>query len=644
MPVQLTVRGTDGLRKWALNEWQCLTAVASISAQPESVDEFLAAIRRYQPADDWSKTGSAIDSIQDATSEDGQWCLVDLASRSVVSGPRFELPERRAALQADGDEHGQGSNMIWLDTPADWLFETAAPDWNQTVDLRASQIGDEPRLDGRAVLYGEEMLRLIADRILIAAASGVPISRRQKFNRGAHADWLLTSRDDLSGKTPREWMLKDHEHIGWEMQHRSQQWTMQGFAAPPLDVTSVAYRYAGFGTTEIVLYFDLFRSLLNECWKQSDAGVFDSDQMIEHLATHQQSFWAHPPAHNEDGISCREMIECERRRMPVTGYKTHLDCDCQICQSAADGAHNTTPTFIAIDGHHLELEEEFAFSTILSRVDWNRQQAANRRRTESLQQQEQQPQQQSTLDVPGEDSGSVWQSSFVDWDKVMSDPVPSLSPAAALGFPLAELITSLKQRNAGQGRVDSLDLAFTAFRSADNLTAAQSAAMEFQACLEHLASEFPDLTSQSADLQSRIDEILRKQSQLVSEAAAAKSQPALATTIPILSVVVFRSHGPADEDVESFSHKHTTIVSKRPTGGGLGYLTLEAEDFDRVAEGIANGENIGTAAAVLHFMGPNAADLISQPQDLDYIWIITDNTPYERILTLQVVMRPHLLE
>jgi hypothetical protein len=47
---------------------------------------------------------------------------------------------------------------------------------------------------------------------------------------------------------------------------------------------------------------------------------------------------------------------------------------------------------------------------------------------------------------------------------------------------------------------------------------------------------------------------------------------------------------------------------------------------------------------VLHFMGPKAADLIQQPQDLDYCWTVTDHTPFERVLMLQVVMRPHLLE
>lgn len=520
MTVQLTVRGTDGLRKWAFDEWNCLAAVASISAQPESMAEFFAAIQRYQPADAWTQTGTAVDCIQDATTSDGQWCLVDLASRSVISGPRFELPERRSALQADGDEHGHGANVIWMDTPPDWLFEPAAADWTSTVDQRAAHIGEQPRLDGRPILYGADMLRSIADKILIAAASGVPTNRRQEFNRGVHADWLMTSRDDLTGQTPREWMLKDHEHIGWEMQHRSQQWSMQGYAAPPLDVDSIAYRYAAFGTTEIVIYFDLFRSLINECWRQSDAGLFNSDQMVEQLATHLQSFLDQPPADTGTGLSCRERIECERRRMPFTEDETHLDCTCSVCQAGAEGGFGSQPMFTAIDGTHLELEGEFAFSMITSRADWERQQSDDRRRMEQFQNQ------------------------------------------------------------------------------------------------RAMAGEMPE----------------------------ARLQPALLTTMPILNVVVYRSPGPPNANIESLSADHARTVSSRPLGGGLGYLTLEGEDFDRVVEGVFSGDHMGTAAAVLHFMGPNAADLILQPEDLDYCWIVTDNTPFERVLTLQIVMRPHLLE
>ncbi len=524
MTIQLTVRGTDGLRKWLFDEWNCLVAVASISAQPESINEFLAAIRRYQPADAWSATGDPVECIQDATTSDGQWCLVDLASRSVISGPHFELPDRRSALQADGDEHGQGANVIWLDTPPDWLFEPAAADWISTVDQRAAQIGDERRFDGRAVLYGPDMLRLIADRILIAAASGVPNARRHEFNRNVHEDWLMTARADLCGQTPRQWMLKDHEHIGWELQHRTQQWQMQGFAVPPLDVFSVAYCYAAFGTSEVVIYFDLLRSLLNECWQQSDSGVFDSDRMVERLTSHMQSFLDQPPEDDGCPISRAERIECERRRMPLTADQTHLDCTCSICHGDDTADFGSPPAFTAIDDSHLELEDAFAFSMITSRDDWERQQADDRIRLQQVQQLQSQP---TAPDVAVEDS-----------------------------IPLA----------------------------------------------------------------------------------------ALQTTTPILNVVVFRSPGPADTDIESFSADHAREVSSRPLGGGLGYLILAAEDFDRVADGIFSGDHVGTAAAVLHFMGPNAADLILQPQNLDYCWIVTDHTPFERVLTLQIVMRPHLLE
>ena len=641
MTVQLTVRAKDGLRKWVFDEWQCLVAVASVSAQPESLAEFFVAIRRYQPAHDWPQTGSEVNGVQDAATTDGDWCLIDLASRSVVSGPHFELPERRSALQAEGDEHGDGSNVIWLDTPSDWLFETAAADWNTTIGHRVKVIDEESRLDFRAVLYGTGMLRCVADRILIAAASGVSETQRYEVSRRVHADWLMTARDDLSGKTPRELMLKNHEHLGWDLQHRSQQWLMQGFAAPPLDVSSVAYCNAAFGTTEIVIYFDLLRSLLDECWRQTDAGVMDGDEMAERLAGHLKAFLDRPPEESGGGLSCRELIECERRRMPVTGEQTHLDCDCPICQASVHGEFGSGPMFMAFDGHHLELEDEFAFSMIESRDDWERQQADDRCRMAEFQRQ------QSMWEESDEESDSAWQLSSVDWNKVLSGSGSLLSAPMALGFPLAELITKLKKLkklNADQTHVDSLNWAFTALRSADDLAAAVSAAEEFRRCLQNAATEFPELTSKSADLQSRTDEILRMQKQRIAEANASQPLPALLTTTPVLNVVVFRAPGPSDDEAQPVSAEHTRTVSPRPLGGGLGYLTLDGEDFDLVADGISAGDFVGTATAVLHFMGPKAADLIQQPQDLDYCWTVTDHTPFERVLMLQVVMRPHLLE
>lgn len=641
MTVLLTVRATDGLFSWNFDEWQCLVAIAAVSAEPESLAEYFAAVRRFQPEHEWVRLATSVDSIDQAASTDEQWCLVDLVSRSILGSADFELPERRTVLQADDDDGPvAGSPVVWLNTPPDWLLEVADDNWATTVALRSEVYSGQVPIDSRPILYGRTMQQFLADRLLVAAAQGVTEDEQFETGRKIHADWLMTERDDLGGQSPRSLLLQHHEYLSWEMQYRSHQWSMQGFAVPPLKTSSSAYRFAGFGTIEVVTYFDLMRSLLAEAWKQIDAGVMDSDELTNHLAEHQRNFLDNQPEDGSAGLTCAELIESERRRMPVTADKSHLDCDCPICQASLDGSLGSGPMFMSYDGHHLELEEEFAFSMIESLEAWQKQQDDERRMTQEFRQKEEERK------ALNEERDSVWQSNFVDWDKLVGGGQSPISPQMALGFPLAELISHLKTLNADQTHTDSLNLAFTAFRSASNQTEVEIAGGEFRTCLENAASEFPEVIPQSADLQSRMDEVLRllKQQTAVAEQGGAAFEPALLSTPPILNVVVFQTPGPSDEDIDKTSSDHTRNVSARPLGGGLGYLTLQPDDFERVAEGIAAEDTVGTAAAVLHFMGPKAADLIQQPQDLDYCWTITDETEFGRVLLLQVVMRPHLLE
>lgn len=644
MTVQLTVRATDGLFSWTFEEWQCLVAVAAVSAQPESLAEYFEAARRYLPNHDWVPTATNAGEISNAATVDGRWCLVDLVSRSILSGHAFELPERRSAVQADAtDDYGNGSQVVWLDTPLDWLFEVADEDWLATIVAREEEFCHQRKIDVRDIVYGRSMRQFLADRILVAAARGTPPAEQFESSRSAHGDWLMTDRDDLADRSPRQAILNGHDHITWELQHRADQWSMQGFAVPPLPKKTTAYRFAAFGTIEIVTYFHLIRFLLNAAWQHVNAGIMDSDELTNLLAKQQAEFLNQPPDDDSGaGLLNCELIESERRRMPITADASHLDCDCHICQASVDGEFGTGPMFAFYDGHTLELEDEFAFSMVESRDVWERQQE------EDCQMMQKMEQGRSERKGLSEEHDSVWQSSFVDWDKLTDGHATPISPQMALGFPLAEMLRRLKELGADQTHMDSLNLAFTAFRSAADQAAAETAAGGFRTCLENAASEFPELVPQSADLQSCMDEVLRiLKTQPIMKPntdGSVEFAPSLMTTPPILNVIVFRSPGPADDDIEEHASEHVTAVSQRPLGGGLGFLTLEPEDFDRVADGIAGDDLSGTAAAVLHFLGPKAADLIQKPYDLDYCWTITDNTQFERILMLQIVMRPHLLE
>src|SRR5690606_14851888 len=193
--------------------------------------------------------------------------------------------------------------------------------------------------------------------------------------RSIHAQWLMSPRSDLIGCTPREVLLRDRKQTDLELQFRSQQWSMQGYAPPALSKDSAAYRFGGYGTIEIVTYFDLMRSLLQYAWELAGErlaaeGMAEEDQLVQRLAAHRDAFLNAPPEEDDSETTCRELIESERRRVPITADGSHLDCDCPICQAMADGASGGSPAFLFFDGHHLELEDEFAFSLSESREEW----------------------------------------------------------------------------------------------------------------------------------------------------------------------------------------------------------------------------------------------------------------------------------
>src|SRR4029077_13742119 len=72
----------------------------------------------------------------------------------------------------------------------------------------------------------------------------------------------------LSGACPREIALDRRGHLVCDMQDRCEQWSLTRKCAPGLAKSSHAFRYGGFGTHELVKYYDLVRELLWSCWEQ----------------------------------------------------------------------------------------------------------------------------------------------------------------------------------------------------------------------------------------------------------------------------------------------------------------------------------------------------------------------------------------
>jgi hypothetical protein len=260
-----------------------------------------------------------------------------------------------------------------------------------------------------------------------------------------------------------------------------------------------AYRFAGFGTHEIVIYYYLVRELLCECWERVHGGaVTPSAEAIaaeaDHLRTVRDA-WLNAPNYEEfSGHTPESVIEHERVRLPevMSGADAIVDHDCPACQMMAD---LPGPMFWHLDG--CNMDEDFAFSFHRTRAEW-----------EAEQQEYEEFGRAFNARWEAEQRGKrLWASSYVNPDFM------SRSPAAAVegvAFNLAELVQDLKDAGAGRDAIDDLNRRFGNLRgvvSGADLALAGPVAERFRESLASLAAGHPPLAEKCADLERRVGEL-----------------------------------------------------------------------------------------------------------------------------------------
>jgi hypothetical protein len=193
-------------------------------------------------------------------------------------------------------------------------------------------------------------------------------------------------RNDLGGRTPREVILEKLGFIDYELNSREMQWSLLREGPPPLSRNSNAYRFAGFGTHEYVVYYDLVRHLLTQCWErisrerdiggelaiQPDAdasGIEPGSVTPEYSARRTERVeilrnwleqigqaWLNGPSEEFGGPIPAAIIESERRRIPlVTSAKDMIiDENCDLCRMLVD--RRRLGPFWHLDGSMIRVE------------------------------------------------------------------------------------------------------------------------------------------------------------------------------------------------------------------------------------------------------------------------------------------------
>ena len=189
----------------------------------------------------------------------------------------------------------------------------------------------------------------------------------------------MTPRDDLRGQSPREVMLAKQDLINFDLESRSLQWSLLLEGPPCLDRNSFAYRFAGFGIHEWVIYYDLIRFLiphgidvarsleLNHSEAKLETLIARLEEMkLQWLSEPNEEFSDHVPF---------IVLDNERKRLPeaMGGRTMVIDEDCPICKMMGDEAEAGLGVYFwHLDG--CNMEQDFVFSTHLTKEQWEGEQ------------------------------------------------------------------------------------------------------------------------------------------------------------------------------------------------------------------------------------------------------------------------------
>jgi hypothetical protein len=384
--VRLNIRDTNRAIHGAIHGAVADAAIAALSAEPETIGELEAALERFiRPLDDRRPFG-LFHAGANEEAWDAKIVVVDLAARIVASESSYSASQAQGEIRYHDGTKATDVSLLYR-VPDDWLFVNSLGEYKSVRGRRRAQRAATPPVDARQVLYGASVIEFIVNEIRNPQSSIENLQFEDAVAR-IHARWLMTPRADLRGQTPREVMLAKLDFIDFDLHTRELQWSMLEEGPPPLARESFAYRFAGFGTHEFVLYYDLLRHLLSECWGRRESGNLahsatfcESDTAAESSRlTNVKEVWLSEPQRELQGRIPLAIIESERRRIPLvmSAKSMMIDENCDLCQMlASETGEGMGPAFWHLDGCNMDQGFEFSFHR--TRAEWEE---AERRRKE----------------------------------------------------------------------------------------------------------------------------------------------------------------------------------------------------------------------------------------------------------------------
>lgn len=473
---------------------QCV--IAALSVEPETIGELELGMERFAAPPKGGHFRSFGRGVNDQPHDAGV-VVVDLAARLLACDTTFAEPEHMGqVLYHDGRELTEVGIYYYLSE--DWKIISDVESWRGLADARRRERRENPPLDARLVLYGQPMLGFVAGECL-AAAGGRSANGDSKADRDLarqiHVKWMMEARGDLRGATPRDVMTARRQTIDLDMQGRANQWTMMHRPPRPLDPKSAAYRFAGFGTTEWVTYYELVRELIHR--GLGLAGRMPTGADLAGGLAEVRDAWLDRPDPEFSNRVPRKLIHDERIRMPnaCSGEEAVIDPDCPLCQMQAD---MEGPVFWFMDG--CNMDDDFAFSFHRTREEFDEEE---RRQEEFNRRFNAESEERKRLDVRTPDGSYMdpdyaWDRTFAPGAKVASSPFIRLF---AVGAGLCELTVALKGPPERRALLDRLSRDYGNLREVVQRREVEEADALIQPVVDRFCESLDAVAAAQADLE-----------------------------------------------------------------------------------------------------------------------------------------------
>jgi hypothetical protein len=391
----LTVDGGDQAPWWSVvvDSDTAVSLIATLSEDPTSWNELISFWPRYripvvlqELSELLFESQSPQSLVEQLATEEIDWLLVDFTAKRLATSPGLSIQGHNRVFDLFSDDQPDKRWPLSIHLPPWWDLQDAVKPNALLTSIPTKKMGMP--LANRSFLLGQPLVEFLAERILSNNTQKVREIFTKRNLHGLHSltveihrDWLMTKRVELNGLMPRQMLHGAHRWIGNLIEAQ----TMRALAGCPLvalPTEQQQYEQAPMGDQEVIIYFDLCRHLIDCGWSWLAEETENStdaahQRLVQYLLIAKEEFLNSP---FESGASPSFIIECSRRRVPrsseirIEGMdeqepKEHIiDCDCPLCNMMADGSFG--PSFCSLDGHQLELDEEFAFSLFETREQW----------------------------------------------------------------------------------------------------------------------------------------------------------------------------------------------------------------------------------------------------------------------------------